>query len=489
MPPRHGQSRSFILALVSAAILSGCVVSEDYHEPDLTVPVMWNATKKRHSPSSANLATWWNQLNDPLLNDFISEAINGNLDMQTAAAKVREARASYRQQRGDLFPSVDGTASIARSKSAAVEAGTPAMISTQYQAGFDASWELDIFGGNKRAVEAARYGEQAAEEGLRDTLVTLIGDIASNYVQARQYQTLLQLAQQSAASQRKTASLTRVQLAGGEATAVDSAKADAQASSTEADIPTYRISYAEAINRLGVLLNQPSASIETRMASMRPIPSAKMDVSVGIPADILTSRPDIREAERRYAQYYAKVGQAEANRYPAISLTGDIASSAASIGDIGKNSTIGWSIGPTLSVPLFNGGKLEEALNVAKAQRDQYFIAYEASVTGAMEEVENAIVSLTQSRLKTAKLASAVVSYRNAASLSHKLQLAGAIDFFDVLDAERSLYSAELLLINSRAATVTYYITLNKALGGGWSNSADVQTASNHCCRLGSAQQ
>lgn len=188
------------------------------------------------------------------------------------------------------------------------------------------------------------------------------------------------------------------------------------------------------------------------------------------------SRPDVRGAERQLAQYTAKIGQAEADRYPSVSLTGSISSSATSISDLGKKSTIGWSFGPSLTVPIFQGGQLKAAVDVAKAQRDQYYIAYQSAVLTAMQDVEDGIVSLTQERLKNAKLITSAASYRKAADLSHELNKAGAVDYLNVLDADRSLYSAESSLIQSTANIASNYISLNKALGGGWDGQVDVST-------------
>jgi outer membrane protein TolC len=195
-----------------------------------------------------------------------------------------------------------------------------------------------------------------------------------------------------------------------------------------------------------------------------------------VPADILLARPDVRMAERQYAQATAKIGQAEAARYPGVSLTGDIATSGLRIGDLGRSSSIGWSFGPALTVPVFNAGQLAAAVEVAQAQRDRYFIAYRASVLTALEDVENAIVALAQERIRNGRLASSVERYREAATLSRSLYEAGSASFLDLLTAERSLYSAEESLIQSRVSIAASYIALNKALGGGWNGHVDAST-------------
>lgn len=468
----HPAAGRLIVPMITAVLLAGCVVGPDYQSPILPMPANWSGEKPTKSVQPAQLSQWWQRLRDPQLNTLIEEAVAGNLDVATAKAKIREARASYRQSAGTLLPSADGSGSVTRNKSSETTSGTDSIYS-EYQAGFDASWELDLFGANRRGVEAARYGVDAAQEELRSTLLTLVGDVASYYTQARGYQARIALARRSAVSQRQTAELTRTMALAGSATAADVAKAMGQAASTEAAVPTLEASYAEAVHRLSVLTGRPPAALSERLKRSKPIPAPRLPMPTGIPADILLSRPDVRMAERQYAQYTAKVGQAEAARYPSVSLTGNISTAALSLGDLGKNSSIGWSFGPSLSVPLFNAGQLQAAADVARAQRDQYFIAYRASVLTALEDVENALVLMAQERIRISKLASSAKSYGEAASLEGTLYKAGETSLLDVLDAQRSLYSAEDSLLQSRVLLATNYIALNKALGGGWSGTVD----------------
>lgn len=465
-------ARRLLAPMITAVLLAGCVVGPDYQMPILAMPASWSGHKPTKPAQPAQLSRWWQRLRDPELNTLVEEAVAGNLDVATAKAKIREARASYRQSAGTLLPSVDGSGSATRNKSAETTTGSDATYS-EYQAGFDASWELDLFGANRRGVEAARYGLDASQEELRSTLLTLVGDVASYYTQARGYQARIALARRSAASQRQTAELTRTMAQAGTATAADVAKAMGQAASTEAAVPTLEASYAQAVHRLAVLAGRPPASLSERLKRVAPIPAPRLPMPTGIPADLLLSRPDLRMAERQYAQYTARIGQAEAARYPSVSLTGDISTAALKLGDLGKNSSIGWSFGPTLSVPVFNAGQLQAAVEVAKAQRDQYFIAYRSSVLTALEDVENALVLLSQERIRIAKLASSAKSYGDAARLEGTLYKAGETSLLDVLDAQRSLYSAEDSLLQSRVLLATNYIALNKALGGGWDGTVD----------------
>lgn len=456
----------------TALLLSGCAVGPDYQTPDMPLSSHWRNANADTPSRPPELAFWWKKLGDPLLNQLVQDAIANNLDVRTSKAKVREARASYRQANGALFPTLDGSGSATRSKTAGSN-GTSGTVGNLFKAGFDAGWELDLFGANRRASEAAKYGLDAAEEELRATLLTLIGDVTTNYVQARGYQARIALARRTAASQDETAKLTRNRFQVGSSSGLDVANAEGQAASTAANIPTLQTALAASVHRLGVLTGREPTALTDRMSKSAGIPTPRLPIPTGVPATVLLARPDVRLAERQLAQSTARIGAAEAAKYPAVSLTGSIATSAAEFGDLGKNSSISWSFGPSLSVPVFNAGKLAAAADVARAQRDQSFLAYKASVLGALEDVENALVGFSQERIRLRSLQKSTDSYRNAASLSQSLYQTGAVSFLDVLDSERSLYSAEDSLIQSKVLLTTYYISLQKALGGGWSGDVD----------------
>jgi NodT family efflux transporter outer membrane factor (OMF) lipoprotein len=455
--------------------LGACAVGPDYAGPTLTLPAKWgNAPRSTKSLPAKALEQWWTRLGDRTLNRIVEDAVAGNLDVASAKARIRQARASRAQAVGALFPDLTGSASATRSRTSAATSSTGTNITSNlFQAGLDASWELDLFGANYRAVEAATYGVDYADEDLRATLLTLIGDVTANYAEARGAQARIALARRTAISQRETEKLTRTKFQVGAASAVDVAKAAALAASTEATIPSLEASYAQYLHQLGVLTGQAPTALAAQLGRGAPIPSPRANPPVGIPADVLRNRPDLRRAERQFAQATAKIGQAEAALYPAVSLTGSLATTALKTGDLAKNSSISWSFGPSLSVPIFNGGELRAAVEVAQAQRDQYDSALRLAALTAMQDVENALVSSAQERIRLGKLASSAGSYREAAKLSRSLYQSGASSFLDVLDAERSLYSAEDTLLQSRVAIATNFIALNKALGGGWNKPVD----------------
>jgi NodT family efflux transporter outer membrane factor (OMF) lipoprotein len=474
-PVRHSAMSRIVALLISSTMLSACAVGPDHDYTLISLPAKWSNAKAA-SPKQVTLSHWWNRLGDPTLNALIEEAVQNNLDVASAKARIREARATRRQAIGALLPLVDGSGSATYNRSAASTSGgvTSAPFTyNQFQSGFDSSWELDLFGANRRAVEAATYGVDAAEDDMRSTLLTLIGDVAAYYAELRGYQARIALARRTSASQRQTALLTQQKFDAGSASAVDAAKAAGLAATTESYIPGYEVSYAEAVHRIGVLLGREPTALAKPLRAVVRIPAPRLPLPTGIPADVLVLRPDVRKAERQYAQYTAKIGQAEAALYPSVSLTGSVSTTGLNVGDIGKASSIGWSIGPSVSVPIFNGGKLRAAVDIAGAQRDQYYLAWRAAVLTALEDVENALVSLAQERIKIRRLSEASRRYGEAARLSRALYTSGSTSFLEALDAERSAYTAEDNLIVSRVAIATSYIALAKALGGGWDGAID----------------
>ena len=464
---------SRFVGLTLPLLLGACAVGPDYVAPEVTLSSKWanDGSRTARPVRLAALGEWWKGFGDPLLDRLIEEAVAGNLDVAAGRAKIREARATRREAIGGLLPQVDGSGSAERTKTAGTGGGT---VSSQFRAGLDASWELDLFGGNARTVAAATRGAEAAEDDLHATLLTLVGDVATNYAEARGLQARIDLARRTARSQRRTAELTRKRFQAGSVSAVDGAKADAQAASTEATVPDLAASYAQAVHRLSVLTGREPGALAALMAKPKPIPVPRRALPTGIPADVLSLRPDVRAAERRLAQATASVGVAEAALYPSVSLTGQLSTTGVRLGDLGRASSVAWSWGPSISVPIFRGGKLVAARDAAEAERDRYLAAWKSSVLTALEDVENALVGLAQERIKGRKLAEATERYRQAADLSRTLYVSGSSSFLDVLDAERSLFSAEDAVLQSRIAVAVDHVALAKALGGGWSRPVEV---------------
>ncbi|WP_342634466.1 efflux transporter outer membrane subunit [Phyllobacterium salinisoli] len=458
-------SRLAVLTAVLFLTTACMVVGPDYQKPVVLTPPKWNSKTSTEAP---RLGGWWKNLHDPVLDQLIADGIGASPDVATAKAKVRQARANYASAGGALYPSLDGSGSYTRSDSGSTNA------SSQSSLGFKTQWEFDLFGANYRGVETAYYNMEAANEHLRGALVILIGDIATNYVQLRGVQANIAIAQRNAASQRQTVALTRSQLQAGHISEVNLLGAETQAASTEAQIPGLRINYATYLNKLSVLTGRSSSTLAATLDKTRPIPSVPRKVSSGVPADLLLCRPDIRAAERESASSTASIGQKQADLYPRISLSGDINTGGAKIGDLARLSTIGWSFGPSLSVPVFNNGKLNAEVEAARAARDQSFIAYRKAVLTALSEVESASVSLNQNRLRVTQQQRIVSNSRNINELTLDQYRAGTKSFIDVLTAQRDLLSAETSLAQTRTDLVLSYIDLQKALGGGWNGRIEV---------------
>lgn len=463
-----------------AFLLASCAVGPDYKKPDIALPTQWGDKEATAAAAAAGqnrqaeLAGWWQRLHDPLLDQMVTAAISDNLDIASAKARLREARALAWQTAGALLPSLDSAAGYKRQKAA----GPGGLTQDHYSGNFDSAWEIDLFGLNRRALEAARAGFGAAQEDLRAVMVTLIGDVASNYVEARRLQAQLRLSEETARSQRQTADLIGRKFQTGAVSNLDANNAAGQAADMEANIPRLTRQLAVTTHRISILLGQPPAAIGDLIESNYyrqggDIPAAPGQLPPTIPADILLSRPDVRAAERRLAQSTAIIGQREAQRYPSVSLTGNIATNATDPDNLGKHSNIGWAFGPTVSLPLFRGGALVAGVEIARAQRDQNFINLRSTVLTALEEVENALVSLKNDRLVAAKETEAAKAYQTSLNLSRNLYESGNTGFLELLTAERSYFSARQSALNARAAATTDYISLMKALGGGWDGLVD----------------
>lgn len=465
---------SALAGFALATLLSACAVGPDATSTEVALPSHWRGAGAPRATAAGMLGEWWRDLRDPTLDGLIADAVEGNLDVRSAAAKVREARALRREASGGLLPTLDGSASADRRQTVSSTTGDTA-VGSLFQAGLDAGWEVDLFGANARTAEAAGAGADAVRADLDATLLTLVGDVATNYAQLRGCQARIALARRTAKSQRETAALTRTRFETGSASAVDVAKAEAATATTEAGIPTLETSAAEAVHRLSVLTGREPGALDRLLRSGGAIPVPRRALPAGVPADVLSNRPDVRAAEIRVAQYTAKLAASEAALYPSISLTGAISTSATRPGDLAKASTIAWSWGPSVTIPIFAGGRLVAARDAAAAVRDEQLVAFRSAVLTALEDVENALVAEKQEKARAGKLATAVAAYRRATDLSRSLYSTGTSSFLDVLDAERSLYTAEDTLIQSRVLLATDHVALAKALGGGWRRPVDTE--------------
>lgn len=456
-------------------ILAGCApVGPDYVPPDSPAPAAWNTATGQglsaEKPDSEGLAHWWSELNDPILTILIEQAIGNNRDLKQAVARVREARARLGGAGTALFPTLDASGSASRSKSSENAGG--GATRSYYAAGFDAGWEVDIFGGVRRAVEAAEADLTAGQEDLRDVMVSLTAEVALNYLEVRTTQQRLAAAEKNLAVQRESYNFIGWRHQAGLSNVLELQQARYNLENTRAQIPTLRTGLEEAKNRLAVLTGTVPGTIHQLLEETRPIPSLPPTVAVGVPAATLSQRPDIRAAERRLAAGTARIGEAAADLYPRFRLAGSIGLESLKSADLFTSGSDTWRIIPGVSWNIFDAGAIRRNIEVQSAVQEQFLFAYEAAVLNALEEVENTLAAYAEEQLRREHLAAAVEAARLAAELARQQYEAGLADFTAVLDAQRSLLSFEDQLAQSSGTVTANLVRLFKALGGGWSAAA-----------------
>ena len=449
--------------------LGGCagwqpLVGPDYQRPELAMPAAWSSGQ---ATEVAALGQWWQQLGDPQLDQLVSAALANSLDLRAAQARLRQARASRALAVAGLAPTLGAAAGATRSKASAVLGGNAA-VNNVYTANFDASWELDLFGGTRRGIEAATADQAASQAGQNNTRVSLVAEVARNYVELRSTQKRLVIARANLASQSETLEITQWRAQAGLATSLDVEQARTTREQTRASIPDLQIGLGAAENRLAVLVGQAPGALQQQLATVQPLPVVPASLASGIPADILRQRPDLVAAERTLAAETARVGQKMAARYPSLTLDGSFGWQAYSFGALGGADALVRSISGTLAATLFDGGRLRTQVEIQSAVQEQALIAYENSVLTALEEVENALVAHAVGRERAAARREAAEAARNAALLARNLYESGLTDFQKVLDTERTRLSAEDSLATAEAGVLTSLIQLYKALGGGW---------------------
>lgn len=467
-----------VAALVALACtaLAGCAVGPNYRQPQTVTPDEWHALPSpagaAQAADPAVLADWWKTLNDPILDQFIEQALARNKTAKQAYARVVEARARRGIAAGDFWPSLGASAGANRTSSESrvsdPDVGLSGGTDEIYDAGLDAGWELDLFGGKRRAFEASTAQLGASEADLRDVLVTLLGDVALSYVDVRTAQSRLNFAEKNLEAQHGVLDITQWRAAAGLASALDVEQAQSNYQQTRAAIPTLQSSLVQSMNRLAVLTGDPPGSLDATLADRKPIPVAPLEVAAGVPADVLRRRPDIRSAERRLAAQTAEVGVATAALYPSLSLSGSITLQALSASDVLDGFRTD-RLGLSLNLPIFRGGALRQNVNAQNALVAQALASYEATVLAAYEEVENALTASSNEDARHGALQLGVESARRAADLALTQYNSGLVDFQTVLNADRTLITLEDSLAVSDGEMTANLIRLYKALGGGWS--------------------
>ncbi len=485
---RSDNNNKLILRLCLAALFllaaAGCAVGPDYRAPQTEVPKTWdgqNVVTPEQPSKTTNqpvaLVEWWQAFQDPALSSLVEMAIRANLDVRLAEARIRQARAALGVAGAPLWPEVDASALYQRSQGSS-EVGTGGGVATigglrnLWQAGLDATWEVDIFGGTRRSVEAGTADLRAAVEDRRDVLVTMVGEVGNNYLNLRGFQQQIAIARKNLEAQKHNAEITRKRFNAGFVGALDVANADAQAATTEAQIPILESSARAAIYSLGVLLGREPAALEKDLAKTTPIPLTPLEIPVGLPSELLRRRPDIRRAEAQIHAATARIGVATADLFPKFNLAGSFGFSASDATKIEKWTSNFWSWGPTVTWPIFAGGRIVYNIKVQDALAEQALLTYQKTVLTALKDVETALVAYAKEQQRRKSLTVAVGNNRKAVELAMKLYVAGKTDFLNVLTAQFNLYTTENALVQSTNSVDTNLVALYKALGGGWEKEA-----------------
>jgi len=455
-------------------LLSGCAaVGPDYQLPVLAAPTQWSETQEltAAAPQLAP-AAWWQNFNDPLLNGLIEQADQASLDLAQARARIVQARSDLTIAGAARLPALNASGSVTRSDSSNNTA-TSALTAnngtgTVYLAGFDAGWEIDVFGGLRRGIEAAQARVDASVESLHATLLTLRGELVRNYVALRANQEQLEITRQSVAAMQQTLEVTRERYRLGLISYLDVAQAAAQKSATESDIPTLEAAIKQSIHRLAILCGQEPSALKSQLAEPYPMPSYAGLIATGLPAELLARRPDLRQAERQLAAASADIGVATAELYPKFDLTLGLGLQSNNASHFFERASRYWSVVPGISLPLFTGGKTTALIESKRAVYDEALALYRATFNTALEDVENALAAWYAEQTRQQTLAEAVTANTDAVKLAQESYRRGLTTFLNVLTAENSLFTTQRNLSQSKANLLTDLVALNKALGGGW---------------------
>ena len=484
------------LSLLTLALwLAGCAVGPDYQAPKPQLPggyhLMDAQQASKTAPGAVN-TRWWQTFNDPQLNSLIDRAVEGNLTLQQAVLRIAGARQELAQARGGLFPSLNGSAKVTRQQlglegllkangaTDQLDSETASQLSsleqpvTLYQGSFDASWELDLWGKVRRQVELADAQTQAAIEQRNDALVSLEAEVARAYLQLRGAQATVATLEQQIAVAQQSWELTQSQQRNGLAPLTDVENARAQLSSLQAQLPQYQSQARQAMNGLAVLLGKTPGALDNELFAPKAMPALPQIVPVGIPATLARRRPDIRQAEATLHAQTANIGVSVAQLFPSLSLTGQLGVRNTDVSYLDNWSSHFYSVGPSLSIPIFQGGRLVSSVKLARAQQASAALDYRQTVLTALQDVENALVSYRADQARVTALDETTGSLQRAFDLASDSYRQGISTFIDVLDAQRQLAQAQEQATQARMQSALDLVALYKALGGGWETYQNV---------------
>lgn len=467
-------------------VVSGCaIVGEDYVPPEIETAAEFTGSFESVYGSSppTNLGLWWEQLEDPVLNDLVERALERSLELEAAVVAVRRDAALLGQAIGNRYPDIDGFGSGLRSRVGedSFPANPDAQTFNLWSLGLEFGYELDVWGRVTRLIEASSADLDGSVEDLRDVRALLVASVVSAYVDLREGEARLEVAEQNIETQKASLAITETRFEAGAAPRLDVAQARTNLANTEATLPSVRTSVRLSKLRLGVLLGADPSRFVERFQSESPtasgIPRPPERIQVGVPADLLRQRPDVRAAERALASEVARVGVEIGDLYPRFSFGGTISFEATDTDQWFRESNGIFGLGPSLTWNLFDGGRERGEVRAQEAAAELALVTYRQTVLLALEDAEGAMFSLARDRDEVKALAAVVDAARDSAELSRQLYLAGKSDFQNVLDSERTLFDAQDALIESTAGATQSYVSLLRAIGGGWQEPREPESS------------
>jgi len=461
------------IPLILVVLLAGCTVGPNYQKNSLSdsgAPVGWHA-KVAHQGKVSGISQWWRRFDDPALTRLIENAERNSPTLEASLALISKARASVKSSRGDLFPSLYGTGSAGRSNGqtgGTTQAGGGA-ISNTGSAGLDASWEVDLFGGNRRNIQASQARLEGAEADWNDARVTLAAEVANAYATARTYQARIALYEDELKSRQATEELTRLKVEAGTSPTSEALQIRASTASAAGNLENERGNYEQALNQLVMLTALSYESVQSTLGGSKAgtIPSMKRPTSLGIPAAVLAQRPDVRSAERTVAAASADIGVAIADALPSLTLGGSIGvnSSRSSSTNVSART---WSFGPDLSIPLFTGGKVTANIESSRAEYQRTVANFRSEVLIAVQETEDALVQVDAASRRIGHAREAAMRYQEFFNAQEESYKAGRGTLLDLEDARRLSLSSQESLLDVQLSQTQGWIALYKAAGGGW---------------------
>ncbi len=465
-----------IFAGIAAASLMSCTVGPNFVPPRMNLPAQFTehvATPAEIAATTAELAAWWNSFNDPILTRLIANGIAGNINIRIADQRLLEARAERDEAASGAYPTVNAIGEVSRARSSTTLEYPPGVGRYHdYILGFDASWELDIFGKTRRATEAADYNVRASIAAKRALLVSLTSEIAFDYASLRAAQLRFSIAHDDVRIAQQVLSLAQREFTGGIGTDLESLQARSQLEAVQAALPGLQAQVAVMSHAIAVLLGRYPGALEDSLKQPMPLMHVPATLPATVPAAVIGNRPDVHEAEMRYAAANARIGVAVAARLPQFSIPISLTPESSALNDLFSAASLTFSLALSGVQPLYQGGLLNARVRQARAAAEAARLNYKQSVLAALREVEDALIRVETDRAAQASLEASLRDANTALKHAQRLYHAGLLGFLTVLTDERSVFTARNAVAGSDTAVVQDYIALFKALGGGWTRKA-----------------